>query len=103
ARYFVGGGLDVSAPGNLEKRQIDENALDAFSSKTRPIRSSNAGRTKRVRDVPIPSWFGSLLSAPISLLGETVGWLYLVDKLGAPEFSEADERLALTLAGQLAV
>jgi signal transduction histidine kinase/CheY-like chemotaxis protein len=37
------------------------------------------------------------------LLGETVGWLYLVDKLDAPEFGEADERLALTLTGQLAV
>jgi GAF domain-containing protein len=37
------------------------------------------------------------------LLGETIGWLYLVRKPEAPEFSEADERLALTLAGQLAV
>src|SRR5882724_8668281 len=103
ATYFVGGGLDVNAPANLEIGQIDENALESFSSKTRPIRVPNAGSTKRVRDVTIPSWFGSLLSAPISLLGETVGWLYLVDKLDAPEFSEADERLALTLAGQLAV
>ncbi|HTF38401.1 MAG TPA: response regulator [Blastocatellia bacterium] len=103
ARYFVGGGLDVNAPANLERRQIDENALESFSSKTRPIRVPNAGSTKRVRDVPILPWFGSLLSAPISLLGETVGWLYLVDKLDAPEFGEADERLALTLAGQLAV
>jgi len=103
ATYFVGGGLDVNAPANLEIGQIDENALESFSSKTRPIRVPNAGSTKRVRDVTIPPWFGSLLSAPISLLGETVGWLYLVDKLDAPEFGEADERLALTLAGQLAV
>src|SRR6266478_4044464 len=38
ARYFVGGGLDVNAPANPERRQIDENALESFSSKTRPIR-----------------------------------------------------------------
>ena len=103
ARYFVGARLDVNAPANPERRKIDENALDAFSSDTQPIRASNAGRTKDARDVPMPPWFGSLLSAPISLLGETVGWLYLIDKLDAPEFGEADERLALTLAGQLAV
>jgi signal transduction histidine kinase/response regulator RpfG family c-di-GMP phosphodiesterase len=103
ARYFVGGGVDANASANLARTQIDENALDAFSSKTRPIRVPNPERTKRVRDVPIHPWFGSLLSAPISLPGETVGWLYLADKLDAPEFGEADERLALTLAGQLAV
>jgi signal transduction histidine kinase len=34
---------------------------------------------------------------------QVYGWLYLTDKLGADEFSEADERLAVTLATQVAV
>jgi signal transduction histidine kinase/DNA-binding response OmpR family regulator len=102
-RYLVGDGLDVDASASLRGRQIDENALNAVSSKSQPIRVSNTESTGQgtvLRDHPS---IGSLLSAPISLLGETVGWLYLVEKLDADEFSEADERLALTLAGQIAV
>jgi len=77
--------------------------LESFSSQTQPIRVSNAGRTKRVRDVFHSRLVWLAAFSSYSLLGETVGWLYLVDKLDAPEFGEADERLALTLAGQLAV
>ena len=102
-RYLVGDGLDVDASASLRSRQIDENALNAVSSKSRPIRVSDT-QSKRQRTIlrNHPS-IGSLLSAPLSLPGETIGWLYLVEKLDADEFSEADERLALTLAGQLAV
>ncbi len=34
----------------------------------------------------------SFLGAPILLPSQTYGWLYLSDKVGASEFSEADER-----------
>ena len=45
----------------------------------------------------------SFLGAPIlSPLG-VCGWLYLLNKNGDDDFSEADERLAVTLATQLAV
>ena len=73
------------------KRPIDENQLVAMSSKTGPM---------RVTDQPS---IGQLLSVPLSLFGQTFGWLYLVRQIDAPEFSEADERLAMTLAGQFAV
>ena len=45
----------------------------------------------------------SILIAPIASQGKSFGWLYLVDKLGAGEFSEVDERAAATVAAQLAV
>jgi signal transduction histidine kinase/DNA-binding response OmpR family regulator len=45
----------------------------------------------------------SLLGTPITHSGRALGWLYLTDKIGADEFSEADERLAGTLATQVAV
>lgn len=100
-RYFTGDRLDVNSAERLKRREFDESALNRFSSMTGPVRWSS--RHARASDAPNPVPADSLLSAPLSLLGETVGWLYLMDKLDAPEFSEADERLALTLAGQLAV
>jgi diguanylate cyclase (GGDEF)-like protein/PAS domain S-box-containing protein len=45
----------------------------------------------------------SFLGVPITSRERTHGWLYLVDKLGADGFSEVDERVAGTVAAQLAV
>src|SRR5574341_40016 len=39
----------------------------------------------------------SLVGAPILQQGKTRGWLFLGDKIGAPEFSEADEHFTVTL------
>ena len=90
----------VDTPSNAtDCTPTDGQELEVFSSESGPIRVPNKehGEWTRNREQV------SLLSAPLSLLGKTVGWLYLVDKLDALEFSEADERLAMTLAGQLAV
>jgi diguanylate cyclase (GGDEF)-like protein/PAS domain S-box-containing protein len=45
----------------------------------------------------------SFLGVPIASRERTHGWLYLVDKLGAGSFSEVDERVAATVAAQIAV
>jgi len=45
----------------------------------------------------------SLLGVPIVFQGETVGDLYLTDKIGADEFSERDQELLTLLAGHAAV
>jgi two-component system cell cycle sensor histidine kinase/response regulator CckA len=45
----------------------------------------------------------SLLVTPLSLRGETYGWICLGGKLGLDAFSEQDERLAATLAAKMAV
>ena len=45
----------------------------------------------------------SFVGAPILSSGIVRGWLYLLNKIGADDFSDADERLAATLATQVAV
>jgi signal transduction histidine kinase len=45
----------------------------------------------------------SFLGTPIFFSPKISGWLYLTGKIGADEFSESDERLAVTLATQVAV
>ncbi|MDO8051888.1 EAL domain-containing protein [Janthinobacterium sp. SUN211] len=45
----------------------------------------------------------SFLGVAIASRERSHGWLYLVDKLGATEFSEVDERVAATVAAQIAV
>jgi len=45
----------------------------------------------------------SFLGVPIAARERAHGWLYLVDKLGADGFSEVDERVAATVAAQIAV
>jgi diguanylate cyclase (GGDEF)-like protein/PAS domain S-box-containing protein len=45
----------------------------------------------------------SFLGVAIESNRRVHGWLYLVDKLGAHEFSEVDERVVATVAAQLAV
>lgn len=45
----------------------------------------------------------SFLGAPILSASGVCGWVYLLNKLNANDFSEADERLAATLATQVAV
>jgi diguanylate cyclase (GGDEF)-like protein/PAS domain S-box-containing protein len=45
----------------------------------------------------------SFLGVPIAAGDKVHGWLYLCDKLGEPAFSEVDERVAVTVAAQLAV
>ena len=45
----------------------------------------------------------SFLGVPIASRERVHGWLYLVDKLGADEFSEVDERVAITVSAQIAV
>ncbi len=45
----------------------------------------------------------SFLGVPLIARERVHGWLYLVDKLGADAFNEVDERVAVTVAAQIAV
>ncbi|TWI70119.1 PAS domain S-box-containing protein/diguanylate cyclase (GGDEF)-like protein [Pseudoduganella lurida] len=45
----------------------------------------------------------SFLGVPIASAERVHGWLYLADKLGDDGFSEVDERIAVTVAAQIAV
>ena len=45
----------------------------------------------------------SFLGVPVATARQTYGWLCFCNKVGALEFTDEDERLAITLAAQLAV
>jgi hypothetical protein len=89
ARVRING---LEAASGRKFRGSYEPVFDATRLEDQPIRISAAeavdGR--------------SALAAPIALPERTAGWLCLIDKLEGGEFSEADERLAMTLTGQLA-
>jgi signal transduction histidine kinase/DNA-binding response OmpR family regulator len=83
--------------------QIDEYILSLAPSSLQPIRLSKT-EIKELTDQHISNQtpLNSFLAAPLPLRERTIGWLYLAGKLGAESFSEADERLAMTMTGQLA-
>src|SRR5215470_6534241 len=60
-------------------------------------RSLRLAISKGLRVLPGEPPIKSFIGASILRRGQPHGWLYLADKLGAPEFSEADERFAVTL------
>ena len=83
----------------------DEGVLGRLIGTRGPLRLSDAAETLRHEELPSSRRSAqSFLGAPIFESGAVCGWLYLTDKPGeAAEFSEADERLAVTLATQVAV
>jgi signal transduction histidine kinase len=69
------------------------------------IREGRSYRIREIRDHPDRSGFPpehpamhSFLGVPVVVKGRSVGNLYLTEKLGAPEFSEQDQRLAENFA-----
>jgi diguanylate cyclase (GGDEF)-like protein/PAS domain S-box-containing protein len=78
--------------------------LHSLLEQRHPVRISDIGGDAAALGLPAghPS-VHSFLGVPIASRERIHGWLYLVDKLGADEFSEVDERVAVTVAAQIAV
>jgi signal transduction histidine kinase/DNA-binding response OmpR family regulator len=100
-RYFFRSvGDDVAAATEVPK--VVKRALQHMASERRPLRLNDADDLLRVRG-KTSDVIHSFLGAPILSGSTVVGWLYLINKVNAEDFSEADERLAATLATQVAV
>jgi signal transduction histidine kinase len=82
--------------------QVVELALAHLVNKRRPLRLNDSDDLLRT-DGKTSELVHSFLGAPIFSGGGVCGWIYLVNKLSADDFSEADERLAETLATQVAI
>jgi signal transduction histidine kinase/DNA-binding response OmpR family regulator len=83
--------------------QASESVLGQLIASGRPLRLSEAAETLEAEHLSSPRVsMQSFLGAPILSPDAAYGWLYLTNKLDAEEFSEADERLAVTLATQVA-
>jgi signal transduction histidine kinase len=99
-----GGGGGAGAGGRAQARAADEGLLGRLAAGGEPLRLSDAAATLEPEDLPSSRRSArSFLGTPVFQSGALAGWFYLTDKLAADEFNEADERLAATLATQVAV
>ena len=81
-----------------------EGLLGAVIHGQRAIRVENIAADERSSGMPAGHpVMTSFLGVPIVGAGETLGNLYLADKIGAPSFSEGDEELIRLLAAHAAV
>ncbi|HEX8494930.1 MAG TPA: response regulator [Pyrinomonadaceae bacterium] len=104
----TGAGAETSAVGPQSTDegvpQIDAKILETMLVEREPVRLCHVGAAEQPVKFPSPgSRIQSFLGAPILAPTQAYGWLCLTDKLDAEEFSEADERLAVTLTSQVAV
>jgi signal transduction histidine kinase/DNA-binding response OmpR family regulator len=91
----------TTAPTRNDLPAVDEKLLHRLFTERRPFRLYDIDSKELAPNSPHPVY--SFLGAPIISASEVYGWLYLTNKLNVEEFSEADERLAVTLTSQVAV
>ena len=82
--------------------QIARRALKHLVAERRPLRLNDSDDLLRVNG-KTSELVHSFLGAPILSGSKVSGWVYLINKVNADDFTEADERLAATLATQVAV
>jgi signal transduction histidine kinase/DNA-binding response OmpR family regulator len=100
-RYFFSCALGKESITNGGVPPIVERALKYLVIKRRPLRLSDSDDLLRsIGDTT--ALVRSFLGAPILAADGVCGWVYLLNKVNADDFSEADERLAATLATQVA-
>lgn len=103
-RHFVTRGMAEETLAHLAPPRVRAGVLGTVLSRREPIRTAN--RTGEPARVGLPDSHPpvhTLLAVPVASQKNLFGWMYLTNKLGAEEFSEVDERAAVTIAAQLAV
>jgi signal transduction histidine kinase len=93
-RQFFTSGFDRGQAVRADIPQISRRFLNQRFKNRRSLRLSGSAGLQILPDQPP---LLSFVGAPIIHQGKTRGWLYLADKLGAAEFSEADEHFTVTL------
>jgi signal transduction histidine kinase/DNA-binding response OmpR family regulator len=100
-RSDVGPTLSANGQG---APQPHEGLLGTLLKERRPLRLSEDDPLMDGALLPAEDGAArSFLGTPLFSSAQVYGWLYLTDKIGADEFNEADERLAVTLATQVCV
>ncbi|MEW6210293.1 MAG: response regulator [Acidobacteriota bacterium] len=102
--HLFASGLDASSAALIFKEPSFQDAFSAVLKKRQPARQSNLNlRLHNPVVISEPTPINSLLIAPLATRSQVYGWLALANKLGVEGFTEGDERLAVTLASQLAL
>jgi signal transduction histidine kinase/DNA-binding response OmpR family regulator len=92
---------DARSPGR-QVPEIARRALQYLVAERRPLRLNDSDELLRVNG-KTSDLVHSFLGAPILSGARVSGWVYLINKINADDFTEADERLAATLTTQVAV
>ncbi len=102
--HFFASGMDEETTARIGRPSVDRGLL------ARLLVDRRALRVRSVGEDPLAAGFSppytssrSFLGAPINSPTRLYGIVYLLEKLGAEEFSEEDERVLATLAAQAAV
>jgi signal transduction histidine kinase/DNA-binding response OmpR family regulator len=102
--FFCSSNQGTTVYDGADAPHVDEGLLATLLKERRPVRLSEADALLDTARLQAHSGAArSFLGTPIFSSTQVYGWLYLTDKIGADEFSEADERLAVTLSTQVAV
>lgn len=101
---FTTSGIDPEVRARIGALPSGRGVLGVVIREARPIRLRSLGDHPRSTGIPEhhPP-MGSFLGVPVVGRTGVLGNLYLTDKLGAEEFSEEDEHLAILLAEKAAV
>jgi signal transduction histidine kinase len=98
---FLTAGVDDATRAAIGPPPTGKGVLGLLISEGRPLRLARLAAHPRSAGFPSSHPpMQSFLGVPILVRGTAYGNLYVTEKQGAPEFSEADEALALTLAAQ---
>ncbi|MEP6636034.1 MAG: ATP-binding protein, partial [Acidobacteriota bacterium] len=100
-RYFFHCNSSEGTDCGDEPPLVARAALKWLLNERRPLRLNESDGLLQQDGKP-SDLLRSFLGAPIWSAGGVSGWFYLLNKLGADDFTEADERLAATLATQAA-
>jgi signal transduction histidine kinase/DNA-binding response OmpR family regulator len=100
-RYFFRSSLNDVESSTNGVPKVAQRAVKALVKERRPLRLNETDDLLRVKG-KTSDLVHSFLGAPIMSASQVCGWVYLLNKINEDDFSEADERLAATLATQVA-
>ena len=98
---FLTAGIDEAGKAAIGRRPTGQGVLGRLISERRPIRIRRLAEHSASGAVPASHpLMESFLGVPIMVRDKAYGHLYMTEKQGGGEFSEADEQVALMLASQ---
>jgi PAS domain S-box-containing protein len=104
ASRFLMAGIDAETAERVKWPAVDRGVLSQLWARGRPLRVPDITDDSFAAGLPPPHLSTrSFLGAQVASASRLYGMLCLIEKLGAPEFSEGDERVIASLAGQAAV
>lgn len=100
-RHFMTSGMDLATAARVGRLEPLVGVLGSVLTAGHCFRAANHGRLAAAGLPPALSPAAALLAAPLLSPTRVHGWVCLLDKLGADEFTEQDEQLARMLGAQV--